>query len=225
MNIKLRNILLIAFSLVFISACATAAPEPTETPIPTSGTSVETLPNGLTQYSNYDLGYQIAFPENWVLADIEGGDTLNTLTTAVEGKNPQFPSELLGEIFTGEGSFFAIAVEEGFYNTKTPSFAMSENIEMTGEISLEDIVSAVAQPSEGDEITASGIEENQQGAEMGFVEMLSSIEGTDAKLYSKTFLIKHKNQILIIAFFTGENLLPDLEGQFQEMQDSITLLP
>ncbi len=225
MNTKLRNILLIAFSLVFISACATAAPEPTETPIPMSGTNVETLPDGSTQYSNYDLGYQIVFPENWVLADITGGDTLNTLTTAVEESNPQFPSGLLGEIFSGNGSFFAIAVEEGLYNAETPSFLLSENIEMQGEISLDDIVDAVAQPSEDDEILSSGIEENQQGAEMGFVEMLSTIEGTDAKLYSKTLLIKHRSQILIIAFFTGENMLPKLEGRFQEMQDSITLFP
>jgi len=96
---------------------------------------------------------------------------------------------------------------------------------MQGEVSLDDIVSAVAEPSDGDEILSSGIEENQQGTELGIVEMLSDIDGTDVRNYSKIFLIKHKNNVLIIAFFAEENLLPNVEGQLQEIQDSITLFP
>ncbi len=256
---KKNLVILITLSTILLVtlACAAVAPtpEPTAAPIPVPTeeptavpptesvsepevdveTSSETLSDGSTKFTDNQGGYQITFPDNWVIPDYDDGDFNAALDLTGEA-NPDISNEMIEiskGMLTESTRLFAMNTNEGHYSEQMMTVAFSMLNEELNGYALDFLVdmSAQALPQQlpNIEVLSSRVEKNAAGTDIGIIEVLLPINdplGNTISVYERMFFVQNSDDVTtMMVFATDNSILSTTAEHFDQIQDFIVLVP
>lgn len=212
----------------------TPSPTPTLTPSPTprpSGKAIEKMPDGTTLLTDYDGGYQVTFPEDWTVLNLDkealdevldsipeqGEDVSKLIETA---KNADVNKML--RVFS-----FNFEAQQGAY---TPNITVGYDTNpLLSVISVKDLMDATTTylSSVGINISESEIKETSSGIEIGMLEAkwaVNAAGGQKINLHQEQIFFKSGEGAVIITYSTVQDATVDLTADIDKIIESIRLL-
>jgi len=245
--------------LLFTLACATLAPTPEPTAVPTatqeptptftptptekpptataeekSEITIEKKADGATLFTDYVGGYQLVFPENWVTMNLTEGN-LDYAFESLEESNPEISPSMLNmakQVMAENTRFMALDTNTGHYRGDYMTTAFSVMDEQTGNLPLNFLVDAtvqsVPQQLPNVEIVSSGVTTNPNDVQIGVIELtlgMNDDAGNEQTAYERMVFFQNNDQTIIVVLVTHEDLQEAVMEHFNQIQDSISLLP
>jgi hypothetical protein len=229
------------------TALPTATQEPTSTLVPTptgipptatagekSEIDLEKQADGTTLFTDSVGGYQLVFPENWVTLDLTE-DKIEDAFDPLRETNPDISPGMLSmakQLLTDNTRFMALDTSTGHYSGDHMTVAYSIFDENTGNIPLGFLVDATAQalPQQlpNAEILSSGVTTNSNDVEFGVIELkliMNDAAGNALTVYEKVLIFQNNDLTIMTVLATHEDLREAVMEHFNQIQDSISLLP
>lgn len=201
----------------------------TPTPLPT-GRITEEQSDGTTLFTDYDAGYKIAFPKNWVAVIPSEQDIQNLLTSFPDQE--QNISSIMELIKNSGGDIYRVFAFnfKATDKTYTPNIniAYQENIALSA-VPMEDFLAANLEllPSLGIEATNSGIKETSSGLETGFVDLKWTMNVTESQkidLTQKQVYFKSGEGMVVVTISSTTSNPFDFAADVETLIESIQLL-
>ncbi len=203
---------------------ATATPRPT-------GVLKEEQSDGTTLFTDYDSGYQIAFPKGWTVVIPDEGDISETLSNIPEQE--ENISKLIEAAKSADANNilrvfgFNLKAQQGAY---TPNINISQNTNsLLAATSLKDLVDATVTyfPSIGIEVLSSEVKTTASGTEIGVIETqwsMNAPSGEKTDLRQKQVMFKSEAGVVILTFSTVKDATVDLSADVDKVIESCQLL-
>jgi hypothetical protein len=202
---------------------------PTSTPLPT-GRVKEEQADGTTVFIDYDGGYQVTFPQNWIPVisveeDIE--DIINSLP-----EQEQNISDIMEMAKNTGGEAYRVfalnfKAQEKIY---TPNINISyQEDAIFSAVPMEDLIAANLEflPSLGIEVVSSGVKNTSSGIETGFMDVkwaLKITENQKINLIQRQIYFKSGKGMAVITISTTRENPFDLSSDIDQLIESIQLL-
>lgn len=205
----------------------------TPTPIPTGVQKTEQS-DGSTLVTDYDAGLRLEISKDWLVVPVTVKD-LQALSKSLEASNPDMAKAMRSIQTVGSDAMRLMAfnqdktTHEGTMVTnlnvviQQQEMLLAMPLDFFIELNAEQIKSALP----GTKILSSGVTQNAQGVEMGYIELelkANTTSGQSVTAYEKMVVVKTKTAMSIITFAGPKNRQADLIPIFDKVIDTIQLL-
>ena len=187
---------------------STPTETPTVTPRPSTGLATEKQPDGSTIFFDFDNGYRVTFPAEWIVVPLNGADLATVLET-VSQTNPDLPAateDCLGG--TEPETIRAVAL---YFKAEFISRGFVPN---TGIIRVDDPLAAkipmnyllpnvVSDREKDGTVTSSEVRENADGLKIGVLEVetdCKSATNETVSLAQRVAVFQTSNTAVALAF-------------------------
>lgn len=215
------------------SPTATATSTPSPTPLP-SGTVIEEQSNGTLLFIDYDNGYQLMFPKDWVAIPLSSED-LASRVDALADSNPAFRdvADMFLQLDPDIIRLVAINADPKYiyngFSTNVTITAIEDKL--MSEMPMGFVTGAIEESLKNQGARLLPMEEpvitNSNGVEIGrfdFLKRTPTPTGANLEVRAITFLFQVNDKVIMVQLTTpkqfGDELLPGLE----DISDSIKLL-
>ncbi len=207
---------------------------PTATPEEKSETAIENQADGTTLFTDHIGGYQLVFPKNWTMMNLTEGN-MDYIFESMKESNPEISSSMLNmakQLLTDNTRFMALDTNTGHYSGDQMTVAYSVLDEQTGNFSLNFLVDATVQTMPQQlpdlEIVSSGVVTNSNDVELGVIELnlgISDAAGSVQTVYERMLMFQNNGLTILTVLVTHKDLQEAVTEHFNQIQDSISLLP
>jgi hypothetical protein len=213
---------------------ATATPAPVDTlpaEPPATGKLKEEQADGTTLFTDHDGGYQVTFPQGWVVI-IPEKDDLNQIFNSM----PEQEQNVAQMIETAKRADVNNMIAVFSFNFKAQQGGYTPNINISYDTnpslaatSLKDVLDSTAAyyPSMGITVIRSELKNTASGLETGLIETewaLNAANGQKVSLHQKQIIFKSGSGIVVITFSTIRDATVDLTPDFDKLIESLQLL-
>lgn len=202
----------------------------TSTTLPT-GVMKEQQADGSTLFTDYEGGYQIAFPNGWTVIipnEEDISEALNNIPEQEENVSKLIEAARSADANNMIRVFgFNLKAQQGSY---TPNINVSHNTNsLLAATSLKDLVNATVQyyPSISIEVLSSEVKTSTSGVEIGVIEMQGAMKapnGDKVDLRQRQVIAKSEKGIVILTFSTVKDATIDLTADVDKVIESFQLL-
>ena len=215
------------------SPTATATSTPSPTPLP-SGTVIEEQSNGTLLFTDYDNGYQLRFPKDWVAIPLSSED-LASRVDALADSNPAFRdvADLFLQLDPDIIRVIAIHTDPKYiYNGFSTNLAITAiEDKLMAKMPMAFVTGAIEESLKDQGAKLLPMDEpvttNPSGVEIGrfdFLKRTPTATGANLDVRAITLLFQVNDKIIMVQLTTpkqfGDELLPGLE----DLSNSIQLL-
>jgi len=228
------------FSTATPTATATFTPSPTPSPTPTltptptprpTGKAIEQMPDGTTLLTDYDGAYQVTFPEDWTVLNLDK-ETLDEVLDSIPEQD-QDVSKLVETAKNADVNKmlrvfgFNFEAQQGAY---TPNITVGyDSNPLLSVISVKDLMDATSAylTSAGINVSDPEIKETSSGIEIGMLEAnwtVNVASGQKISLHQEQIFFKSGEGAVIITYSTVQDATVDLTADIDKIIESIRLL-
>jgi len=212
----------------------TPSPTPTLTPTPTprpTGKAIEQMPDGTTLLTDYDGAYQVTFPEDWTVLNLDK-ETLDEVLDSIPEQD-QDVSKLVETAKNADVNKmlrvfgFNFEAQQGAY---TPNITVGyDSNPLLSVISVKDLMDATSAylTSAGINVSDPEIKETSSGIEIGMLEAnwtVNVASGQEISLHQEQIFFKSGEGAVIITYSTVQDATVDLTADIDKIIESIRLL-
>ncbi|HEX8990198.1 MAG TPA: hypothetical protein VF784_00840 [Anaerolineales bacterium] len=206
---------------------------PTATPVPT-GTVLQKAPGGGTRFFDYDGGYMIDVPADWVAVLLEPGD-LEAAISEFANSNPSLANALKNSQATASKAFRMVAYDKivshytgGYVANFTAAMFQDKAMaslpmDLVVQVTMDQVKKQI--PAAKTKILPSAV--NAHALPIGLSEVEVTVrtpDGNQIAIYEKWCFVQTKNALVVITLSAPQSTSDAVKPLFDTVFDGIKLL-